>query len=516
MSEAPEIDQAATALRRGRPGVALEKLLALWRERPGTGLAGMIVRVGRLASVGQPPLSRGSSESHHADWMARVGTTDAAGLGQLLDELDGLDYVMWLLPERLQALGAIPRDPRTTIALRRLIKRRRTKTLEFWEAALELVTHLRDPGWPDIGRLASHVRSTAPTVPLPNLHSGGARTRAAYERMQAERARQEQRRAASLQALAGEWEARCQALSSLPSWQHAVRSIHEALAQAPRRSLGELWARVAEEPESLAPRYVLADALLERDDPRGELIQLQLAEAEGAASDADREAARNLAWSYGHEMIGELGQTLPLRSYALSAGVLHTVHLQATPTFKEPQWRTVEVLTGLACLKGELASLCRLPLLRRVTVAEDDLLALLALTDPPGALREIELGVLRLEPHLEAIRAAPILRQLRRIDAGRRTAASPSAMMGLLDVGPRRVSFFEMDCHFDVDLDARLLRLRIPKRIATSLLGLTETLSRMPAAIERAELLAWTDAHRRHAERLLSASGLATTLAPGG
>jgi len=65
-------------------------------------------------------------------------------------------------------------------------------------------------------------------------------------------------------------------------------------ARGPTRSLDDLYAEVYANPALDAPREVLADALVEAGDPRGELIQLQLARARGAGSAASRARERAL------------------------------------------------------------------------------------------------------------------------------------------------------------------------------------------------------------------------------
>lgn len=67
----------------------------------------------------------------------------------------------------------------------------------------------------------------------------------------------------------------------------------------PARSLDDLYAEVYANPALDAPREVLADALVEAGDPRGELIQLQLARARGAGSAASRARERALLAAHG-------------------------------------------------------------------------------------------------------------------------------------------------------------------------------------------------------------------------
>ena len=61
-----------------------------------------------------------------------------------------------------------------------------------------------------------------------------------------------------------------------------------------KRDLDALYAAVYAAPDSDGPREVLADALQEMSDPRGEFIALQLREHRGDASEEVRERARQL------------------------------------------------------------------------------------------------------------------------------------------------------------------------------------------------------------------------------
>jgi uncharacterized protein (TIGR02996 family) len=73
-----------------------------------------------------------------------------------------------------------------------------------------------------------------------------------------------------------------------------------------RHDTSALWAAVAATPDEDEPRAVLADALQERGDPRGELIAIQLREARGEATDEAIARAAALVKEHGKEWLGAL------------------------------------------------------------------------------------------------------------------------------------------------------------------------------------------------------------------
>lgn len=77
-------------------------------------------------------------------------------------------------------------------------------------------------------------------------------------------------------------------------------------APAVRHDADALWAAIHAAPDDDGPRAVLADVLLERGDPRGELIALQLREARGEADDDALARATALVKEHGKGWLGAL------------------------------------------------------------------------------------------------------------------------------------------------------------------------------------------------------------------
>jgi uncharacterized protein (TIGR02996 family) len=127
-----------------------------------------------------------------------------------------------------------------------------------------------------------------------------------------------------------------------------------ARAAKPKRDLEALYAAVYAAPDDDAPRAVLADALTDAGDPRGELIALQLREAAGDATPEMTERARELVQTHAKSWLGSL-RPIVYRA-ELRRGFLHTLELEGSyatrkwdELARDPALATVEELeTGQA------------------------------------------------------------------------------------------------------------------------------------------------------------------------
>ncbi|MBL8910948.1 MAG: TIGR02996 domain-containing protein [Archangium sp.] len=105
-----------------------------------------------------------------------------------------------------------------------------------------------------------------------------------------------------------------------------------------------LFDAVFDRPADDAPRQVLADALLERGDARGEFISLQLLEARGVATAAQRTRAANLLKHHVRRWLIEV-PGLVQNSLEFHRGFLRAVTLEPTGVgAQSPLWRSVEDL----------------------------------------------------------------------------------------------------------------------------------------------------------------------------
>jgi uncharacterized protein (TIGR02996 family) len=172
--------------------------------------------------------------------------------------------------------------------------------------------------------------------------------------------------------------------------------------------IDELYARVAAAPAELGPRLVLADALQLAGDPRGELIALQLAIADGTADAKARTRAAALIKRH----LTEWTAALPGVVHAeLDRGFLSVVHTTARGealerSLERPEWATVERLELVAYGYDPTRLIRQLPLLRALS-ASDTALQLLAQTGPHPAIRA--LGVERWMPPREVFPGLTVL-----------------------------------------------------------------------------------------------------------
>jgi uncharacterized protein (TIGR02996 family) len=134
-------------------------------------------------------------------------------------------------------------------------------------------------------------------------------------------------------------------------------------------TISDLWRQVAEFPEDLGPRAVLADALLERGDPRGELITLQCAEI----TYVTRPRIQQLIEQHWETWLGELTAILDPDVTRFERGVLHRlgIGMRTTPAsayaqpFSNRELATVDdvrpTYVGPAHYASVIAALPRIP-----------------------------------------------------------------------------------------------------------------------------------------------------------
>lgn len=110
-------------------------------------------------------------------------------------------------------------------------------------------------------------------------------------------------------------------------------------------SIAELWRQVAEAPDDIALRLVLADALIERGEARGELIALQCRGA-GASMMVDRsidsaaERISELIAEGWDDWLGPVAQVLVRQGSTFVDGMLANAQVASPPT-PSFDWKTV-------------------------------------------------------------------------------------------------------------------------------------------------------------------------------
>ena len=128
-----------------------------------------------------------------------------------------------------------------------------------------------------------------------------------------------------------------------------------------------LLAAVYEAPHDDAPRLVLADHLVQRGDPRGELINLQLARAAGRADDTPRARELELLAASNGQWVGRIGLAIDVERFVFHRGFVAYGQLPRTrgtlaQFVSDPAWATLEILdvNWTTLLRDERAALGQL------------------------------------------------------------------------------------------------------------------------------------------------------------
>lgn len=196
---------------------------------------------------------------------------------------------------------------------------------------------------------------------------------------------------------------------------------------------------VADAPGDEGRRRVLADLLIERGDPRGEFIVLQLLVAENQASAALGQRARALLAQYRDEWLRELEGVVALDHFSLQvesgfpvAGRLveglTTERLRRA--FDSPMFLTLRSLEGPQHLLLEALASPRMRALSRVYVATDAFLERVARYAVPARLEQLTLGFAPGKRALTLLAQAPPFSRVRTLQV------QATARDARVDLGP--------------------------------------------------------------------------------
>jgi uncharacterized protein (TIGR02996 family) len=319
-----DLELARAALGRGDPKVALEHALAAWQAEPCPALARAIRALSARSAPEASPLIRGSGLTAQLAWSQLADQADPQHVPALLAtffEVSSSDCI-----SRLEQVRRWPADPR--------VDEWCVSSLEHLPWSDEL-----DPGyWGEHFRRLEKVRDAALLPRLEALHAlwrrqgentlRGELGRELGERLRMLRHRLQARSAESPEALALE------------------RQLSPPLDGGPL--LEELLASVYAEPERDEPRLVYADALMERGDPRGEFIALQIGRQHDRRA---RARAKELLAEHGHRWLGPLRPLLRAdfvfeRGFLARCALLSLRGELAPEILLHPAFATVRSLSG--------------------------------------------------------------------------------------------------------------------------------------------------------------------------
>ncbi|MBA3538891.1 MAG: hypothetical protein H0T79_04625, partial [Deltaproteobacteria bacterium] len=288
----------------------LARMLEAWRTSRDPALEDAIVCVGRTLARARGPLVVVEGEaSPAAVWFEVAARRDAGDVDRLLD-------VRWTntipaMAPRIAVLAEFPPDPR--IARKLAVVARTLPTKGGTAVHTAIVAILRASATPSI---LANLRVVAAGC--------GQRQRGLYRQVEAALA--ERVVSAADPALIAEAHARV----------------------GDGRELAALWVDHAADPFDLHRRAVLADALELASDPRGELIQLQLAIADGALDRRLHARVRRLLAVHLDEWIGPL-PNVDRDSVRFARGFPVALSCRAgdqdlASAIARHEWRTLEAL----------------------------------------------------------------------------------------------------------------------------------------------------------------------------
>lgn len=258
----------------------LTRLLGLWRAARHGSTSELLHRVGELVDFTPPPLSKKSKKVAIAEWLTETQREGPATLSARLTQLvplvaDAIAPTVWPL---FEALSLRPADPRiATFATRVLV---RDVKADLWNDKMlrRLLNCVEVHG--DRGHYLALEAGLSRTVLMEGVAERAARLLS-------------------------------QGLAETPSGPEVPEAERAALVTQKWEVGGaeaqpDLFAHVYEDPFDLSRRHVLADALQELSEPRGEFIALQLGRR-------DEKRQRALLKAHRKEWLG------PFAAYAADA-----------------------------------------------------------------------------------------------------------------------------------------------------------------------------------------------------
>nr|HEX4314304.1 TIGR02996 domain-containing protein [Kofleriaceae bacterium] len=352
------LDRALAAVRANDLRAALVDLLAAWRASLDVRIADAIDALSPLAAA------EVRAPTDDAEWTRAASQRDPVMRHWLIVTLADVDGRGALVARARRLASDAPDDPRVASALCDLVAAPRVRVPESrsdtsWQQLFALLAHLRDPRVVDRARafpeawLRAGLRRGDHHVLSGHLAAAMPAIAAAHDAMvddedTGERAADPRARDALVADLAGE-------LADIPA------------SAATAFELGLLSA-VYGAPADDAPRQVYADWLLDRGDPRGEFIALQLA-------DRDPDRQRALIAAHGSRWLSPFGRSVLGRGARFARGFPDT--LAATAIDNNRAWSTVRVAIG-AVPEGDDWHLASLRELRYVRGPHIHQLAMLA------------------------------------------------------------------------------------------------------------------------------------------
>lgn len=427
-----EIELAALG---GEHARALERALVAWRARRHGAIADLIDVL--ASKIPGEPIGGNGAKAFQAAWLARAAGTGAqpAQIGGLVSALTrsipmphqyfweegsaAARFAAWF--ERVEALAALPDDPRIATALFELVRRApwssyyASDTAAPYEPALRLIERIADE------RLLPPMRAlvATPTASrqMTRRYLAGALPPviAALE--------DAQHRQRPLDAAEHE---RCERL--IERLGGRVRPVARSDGAVRHEDEAALLELVASSPEDDAPREVIADLWLERQDPRGELVTLQLRAARGTATPAHDKTIRALLREHEKAWLEDIA--LVTKNRVFRRGFLEEIELVQNAAADPKVWESAPLDPRLGTVrtirkgKANEAHYRRFVFspamrsLREVTVVSKGMLKAVCERAEPWPIEHLDLAFMPDKKAFAAIAASASLAGLSKVTAG--------------------------------------------------------------------------------------------------
>lgn len=338
------VADADKALRAGDAKKALTILLKAWRDLRHPVIAETVERVSDFVTKEAEPITGKLLKDKVAMWNARATAADPADFGVLAGSLflvnSGKD-----VGEHLEQLAKWPADPRLSALCHELalkIPFTSTSARPFWRALFPVLSGVGDPRTKGL---------------LDAMDAGFAKGFEGREDYLSYLPNQTKKVRAAL-ANTSEVALDEPTLKALEAMRGFV--AHKAAPTHGAEQIDSLLQAVYDDPTSDDPRDVLADALLEANDPRGEFLVLQLGAARGRALSRDeKRRERELLEEHAEAWLGPLAGWSRKGDRVFRRGFLAECHIEqkgkhAGPFPEIPAWATVESAVAQALPPGAL------------------------------------------------------------------------------------------------------------------------------------------------------------------
>jgi uncharacterized protein (TIGR02996 family) len=327
--------QAIEHARSGDHAAVLDVLVAAWPLAPSADLDAMINAATVLAKPAVAAI-RGKTKAIRQAWDALAARREPRDVGLLLESLADVSSADGAL--RLATVAEWRPDPRienAVVGLLETVPYRATSTRKFWTALWPFVHAIRNPAL--LPRLEACDASIAKNVAV---------TMGDWLRLQLRKALTELRPILEKPA-----EPMARRTAELIA-DLATELARAAGGDTRQGELEHLLAAIYAAPADDGPRLVYADALLERGDPRGELIALQ---CRGELDREQRKREKELLEAHGKAWLGDLAPIV-MGGYRFERGFLAACRIDnekldhVRAVVGNPAWSTVEELRGSALI----------------------------------------------------------------------------------------------------------------------------------------------------------------------